>query len=127
MTIDAVLVAIQLRLPYKINLLTQDSDLETLYEMISNTSDPILSLDIVKKNFDISNHEVNTHNHKLSPIEDIIPSHIVQNTHIQKIIEKENKRLNALNGNQYITLDKDDIKQLFSVEKWRDKQLNKLI
>jgi hypothetical protein len=37
MTIDAVLVAIQLRLPYKINLLTQDSDLENLYEMISNT------------------------------------------------------------------------------------------
>jgi hypothetical protein len=45
MTIDAVLVAIQLRLPYKINLLSQDSDLENLYEMISNTTEPILSLD----------------------------------------------------------------------------------
>lgn len=121
MTIDAVLVAIQLRLPYKINLLTQDSDLENLYEMISNTSDPILSLDIVKKNFDISKYEVDTHNQELQAIVDNIPEYI------QKIFDRENKRIKALNGKQYITLDKDDIKQLFSVEKWRDNQLNKLI
>ena len=118
MTIDAILVAIQL--PYKINLLSQDSDLENLYEMISNTSEPILSLDIVKKNFDISKHEVNTHNHQLQAISDDIPGYM------QKIFENENKRLKLLNGKQYITLDKADIKQLFSVEKWRDKQLNKL-
>jgi hypothetical protein len=127
MTIDAVLVAIQLRLPYKINLLTQDSDLENLYEMISNTSEPILSLDIVKKNFDISKYEVDTHNQELSP------SGLIQATldnipqYIQKILDRENKRIKALNGKQYISLDKDDIKQLFSVENWRDKQLNKLV
>lgn len=119
MTIDAVLVAVQL--PYKINLLTQDSDLETLYDRVSNTSEPILSLDIVKKNFDISKYEVHTHNHQLQAIVDDIPDHI------QKMLENENKRLKALNGKRYITLDKDNIKDIFSVEKWRDKQLNKLI
>lgn len=80
-------------LPYKINLKSQDKDLEELYERVSNTTEPILSLDIVKKNFDISNYVV----HK------------------------------ALNGKSVIYLDKDNIKDIFSVEKWRDKQLNKLI
>ena len=89
MTIDAVLVAMFNLLPYKINLKSQDKDLEELYERVSNTTEPILSLDIVKKNFDISNYAV----HK------------------------------ALNGKSVIYLDKDN----FSVEKWRDKQLNKLI
>jgi hypothetical protein len=121
MTIDAVLVAMFNLLPYKINLLSQDSDLENLYEMISNTTEPILSLDIVKKNFDISKYEVNTHNHQLQAISDDIPDHI------QKMFENENKRLKLLNGKRYITLDKDNIKDIFSVEKWRDKQLNKLI
>jgi hypothetical protein len=121
MTIDAVLVAIQLRLPYKIHLLSQDSDLENLYEMISNTTEPILSLDIVKKNFDISKYEVNTHNRQLQAISDDIPDHI------QKIFENDNKRLKLLNGKQYITLDKDDIKEMFCIKLWRDKQLNKLI
>ena len=78
---------------YKINLKCQDKDLEELYERVSNTTEPILSLDIVKKNFDISNYVV----HK------------------------------ALNGKSVIYLDKDNIKDIFSVEKWRDKQLNKLI
>lgn len=119
MTIDAVLVAIQL--PYKINFVTQDSDLEYLYERVSNTTDAILSLDIVKKNFDIINYQVLTHNQELDIIKDEYPDHI------KKIFEIQNKRTNALNGKQYVSLDKDDIKQLFSVEKWRDKQLNKLI
>ena len=106
---------------YKINLKCQDKDLEELYERVSNTTEPILSLDIVKKNFDISKYEVNTHNHQLQAISDDIPDHI------QKMFENENKILKALNGKRYITLDKDNIKDIFSVEKWRDKQLNKLI
>ena len=118
MTIDAVLVAMFNLLPYKINLKTQEKD---LYERVSNTTEPILSLDIVKKNFDISKYEVNTHNHQLQAISDDIPDHI------QKMFENENKILKALNGKRYITLDKDNIKDIFSVEKWRDKQLNKLI
>lgn len=68
---------------YKINLKCQDKDLEELYERVSNTTEPILSLDIVKKNFDISNYVV----HK------------------------------ALNGKSVIYLDKDNIKDIFSVEK----------
>ena len=106
---------------YKINLKCQDKDLEELYERVSNTTEPILSLDIVKKNFDISKYEVNTHNHQLQAISDDIPDHI------QKMFENENKILKALNGKRYITLDKDNIKDIFSVEKQRDKQLNKLI
>jgi hypothetical protein len=121
MTIDAVLVAMFNLLPYKINLKTQEKDLEELYERVSNTTEPILSLDIVKKNFDISKYEVYTHNHQLQAISDDIPDHI------QKMFENENKRLKLLNGKQYITLDKDDIKEMFSVENWRDKQLNKLV
>jgi len=121
MTIDAVLVAMFNLLPYKINLESQDKDLEELYSFISNTTEPILSLDIVKKNFDISNYEVHTHNHQLQAIVDDIPDHI------QKMFENENKILKALNGKRCITLDKDNIKDIFSVEKWRDKQLNKLI
>jgi hypothetical protein len=68
MTIDAVLVAMFNLLPYKINLKTQEKDLEELYERVSNTTEPILSLDIVKKNFDISKYEVNTHNRQLQAI-----------------------------------------------------------
>jgi hypothetical protein len=55
MKIDAVLVAVQM--PYKINLLSKDKDLEELYERVSNTTEPIVSLDIFKKNFDISKYE----------------------------------------------------------------------
>ena len=120
MTIDAVLVAIR-EMPYKINLLSQDKDLEELYERVSNTTEPILSLDIVKKNFDISKYQVHTHNHELEVIKDEYPDHI------KKIFEIANKRLKALNGKQYISLEKDDIKQLFSTKLWRDKQLNKLV
>ena len=93
MTIDAVLVAMFNLLPYKINLKTQEKDLEELYERVSNTTEPILSLDIFKKNFDISKYEVHTHNHQLQAIVDDIPDHI------QKMLENENKRLKDLLGN----------------------------
>jgi len=119
MTIDAVLVAVQM--PYKINLLSQDKDLANLYERVSNTSDPILPLNNIKNNFDVSKYQVHTHNHELNVIKYEYPDHI------KKIFEKDNQRLNTLNGKQYITLEKDDIKQLFSTKIWRDKQLNKLV
>ena len=38
--------------------------------MISNTTEPIVSLDIAKKNFDINNYHIYTHNKKLSSLEE---------------------------------------------------------
>lgn len=125
MTIDAVLTARSLNgrpMLYKINLESKDSDLEELYEIISNTTDPILSLDTIKNNFDINNYKVHIHTHnKLIPLVDDIPDSV------KEIYERINKRLGLLDGKQYIELNKNDIKEMFSVEIWRNKQLNKLI
>jgi len=124
MTIDAVLVAMFNLLPYKINIETQEKDLEELYERVSNTTEPIVSLETLKLSFDVDKYKLLLHTHSQDEFNsDNIPSHILKKLHVQKILKKQNE----INGKQYIVLTKDDIKQLFSVENWRDKQLNKLV
>jgi hypothetical protein len=124
MTIDAVLVAMFNLLPYKINIETQEKDLEELYERVSNTTEPIVSLETLKLSFDVDKYKLLSHTHSQGEFNsDNIPSHILKKLHVQKILKKQNE----INGKQYIVLTKDDIKQLFSVENWRDKQLNKLV
>lgn len=119
MTIDAVLVAITM--PYEVFLDNVNKDLEYLYDQISNTSEPILQLNTIKKNFDINNYTIHISKHDPHEIKDEYPDHI------KKILETDNIRREGLNNKEYIKLNKDDIKNMFSVEIWRDNQLSKLI
>ena len=120
MTIDAILP--MMVLPYTINLETKDQDLEQLHQNISLSTEPIISLETLKQTFDIDKYKVQTHSQGEFN-SDNIPSHILKKAHVQKIL----KELNERNGRKYIGLTKDDIKQLFSLELYRDKQLNKIL
>lgn len=118
MTIDAIIE--MMVLPYTINIETKDQELERLHENISLSTEPIISLETLKHSFDINKYKVHTHQEFNS---DNIPSHILKNEGVQKIMKRWNER----NGRKYIKLTKEDIKQLFSLDLYRDKQLNKIL
>lgn len=117
MTIDAIIP--MMIIPYTINLETKDQDLEKLHQNISLSTEPIISLETLKLSFDIDKYKVYTHSQGEFN-SDNIPSHILKKPHVQKILRERNVK-------KYIELTKEDIKQLFSLELYRDKQLNKIL
>ena len=125
MTIDAIIPMMQL--PYTINLETKDQDLEQLHQNISLSTEPIISLHTLKLSFDIDNYVVKSYKWEQPSLTGTtldgqeLPTHIKQL--LQGITDREMKR----EGKQYIELTKEDIKQLFSIELYRDKQLNKIL
>jgi hypothetical protein len=125
MTIDAIIPMMQL--PYTINLETKDQDLEQLHQNISLSTEPIISLNTLKLSFDIDNYVVKSYKWEQPSLTGTtldgqeLPTHIKQL--LQGITDREMKR----EGKQYIELTKEDIKQLFSIELYRDKQLNKIL
>lgn len=125
MTIDAIIT--MMVLPYAINLETKDQDLERLHQDISLSTEPIISLKTLKLSFDIDKYKVQTHVWQ----EMILNLEIVDESTLEPAVKEALQRITdrgkQREGKQYIELTKDDIKQLFSLELYRDKQLNKIL
>jgi hypothetical protein len=121
MTIDAIIT--MMVLPYTIFLEKKDIYLEKLYIDVSNTTDPIISFTALKQTFNPDNYQVKVYKWeepKLLPGRDL-PDNIIATL---KRMKDEAARKE---GKQYIELTKEDIKELFSIELYRDKQLNKIL
>jgi hypothetical protein len=125
MTIDAIITMMQL--PYTINIETKDQDLEQLHQNISLSTEPIISLETLKLSFDIDKYKVYTH-----PVwqEPVLKPGVDESTlpdSVKEALRRIKDRAMIKEGKQYIELTKEDIKQLFSIELYRDKQLNKIL
>jgi hypothetical protein len=121
MTIDAIIT--MMVLPYTILLEKKDIYLEQLYLDVSNTTDPIISFTALKQTFNPDNYQVKVYKWeepKLLPGREL-PDNIIATL---KRMKDEAMRKE---GKQYIELTKEDIKELFSIELYRDKQLNKIL
>ena len=125
MTIDAIIT--MMVLPYTINIETKDQDLEKLHQDISLSTEPIISLKTLKNSFDIDKYKVYTHVWQ----EMILNTEIVDESTLEPAVKEALQRITdrgkQREGKQYIELKKEDIKQLFSLELYRDKQLNKIL
>lgn len=116
-----------MQLPYTINLETKDQDLEKLHQNISLSTEPIISLETLKLSFDIDKYKVYTH-----PVwqEPVLKPGVDESTlpdSVKEALRRIKDRAMIKEGKQYIELTKEDIKQLFSLELYRDKQLNKIL
>jgi hypothetical protein len=126
MSIDAIIT--MMMLPYTILLDKKEQDLEELYEKISITSDPIITLNSLKQNFNTDNYQVNVYkweepNFEGTTLEgcSTLPPDIVS------ALKNMKEKAMLKEGKQYVELTKEDIKNLFSIEKWREQQLNKIL
>ena len=123
MSIDAIIA--MLLFPYTINIESKEQDLEKLYQDINNTTDPIISLQMLKNTFDIDKYEVHTHVYQemvLNP--EINESKL--SVGVKEALQRMKDRAMIKEGKQYVNLTKEEIKNLFSIELYREKQLNKI-
>lgn len=127
MTIDAIITMMQL--PYTINIETKDQDLEKLHQNISLSTEPIISLETLKLSFDIDKYKVYTHPVWQEPVlkPGVDNSTLSLSVDVKEALRRIKDRAMLKEGKQYIELTKEDIKQLFSIELYRDKQLNKIL
>ncbi len=124
MSIDAIIA--MLLFPYTINIESKEQDLEKLYQDINNTTDPIISLQMLKNTFDIDKYEVHTHVYQemvLNP--EINESKL--SVGVKEALQRMKDRAMIKEGKQYVNLTKEEIKNLFSIELYREKQLNKIL
>lgn len=127
MTIDAIIT--MMIIPYTINLETKDQDLEQLHQNISLSTEPIISLETLKLSFDIDNYKVHTHPVWQEPVlkPGVDNSTLSLSVDVKEALRRIKDRAMLKEGKQYVELKKEDIKQLFSIELYRDKQLNKIL
>lgn len=125
MTIDAIIT--MMIIPYTINLETKDQDLEQLHQNISLSTEPIISLKTLKNSFDIDKYKVKSYKWEQPSLTGTTLDVQELPTHIQQLLQRMKGREMKREGKQYIELTKQDIKELFSIELYRDKQLNKIL
>jgi hypothetical protein len=125
MTIDAIIT--MMVLPYTINIETKDQDLEQLHQNISLSTEPIISLETLKQTFDIDKYKVQTHPVWQEPVLKPGVDNSTLPDSVKEALRRIKDRAMIKEGRQYIELTKEDIKQLFPLELYRDKQLNKIL
>jgi hypothetical protein len=125
MTIDAIIT--MMVLPYTINIETKDQDLEKLHQDISLSTEPIISLKTLKNSFDIDKYKVYTHVWQEMILNTEIVDESTLSVGVKEALRRIKDRAMIKEGKQYIELTKEDIKQLFPLELYRDKQLNKIL
>jgi AAA15 family ATPase/GTPase len=127
MTIDAIIT--MMVLPYTINIETKDQELEKLHQNISLSTEPIISLETLKQTFDIDKYKVQTHPVWQEPVlkPGVDNSTLSLSVDVKEALRRIKDRAMIKEGKQYIELTKEDIKQLFPLELYRDKQLNKIL
>ena len=109
MSIDAIIA--MLLFPYTINIESKEQDLEKLYQDINNTTDPIISLQMLKNTFDIDKYEVHTHVYQemvLNP--EINESKL--SVGVKEALQRMKDRAMIKEGKQYVNLTKEEIKNL---------------
>lgn len=126
MTIDAIIT--MMVLPYTINIETKDQDLEKLHQNISLSTEPIISLETLKLSFDIDKYKVQIHPVWQEPVlkPGVDNSTLSLSVDVKEALRRIKDRAMIKEGKQYIELTKEDIKKLFPLELYRDKQLNKI-
>ena len=127
MTIDAIIT--MMVLPYTINIETKDQELEKLHQNISLSTEPIISLETLKQTFDIDKYKVQTHPVWQEPVlkPGVDNSTLSLSVDVKEALRRIKDRAMLKEGKQYVELTKEDIKQLFPIELYRDKQLNKIL
>jgi hypothetical protein len=133
MTIDAIIT--MMVLPYPINIETKDQDLEQLHHFfeschnISLSTEPIISLKTLKLSFDMDKYKVYTYPVWQEPVlkPGVDNSTLSLSVDVKEALRRIKDRAMIKEGKQYIELTKEDIKELFSLELYRDKQLNKIL
>ena len=126
MTIDAIIT--MMVIPYTINIETKDQDLEKLHQNISLSTEPIISLETLKQTFDIDKYKVQTHPVWQEPVlkPGVDNSTLSLSVDVKEALRRIKDRAMIKEGKQYVELTKEDIKSLFSIELYRDNQLNKI-
>ena len=126
MTIDAIIT--MMVLPYTINIETKDQDLEKLHQDISLSTEPIISIETLKHSFDIDKYKVQTHPIWQEPVlkPGVDNSTLSLSVDVKEALRRIKDRAMIKEGKQYVELTKEDIKSLFSIELYRDNQLNKI-
>ena len=126
MTIDTIIT--MMLLPYTIHIETKDQDLERLYQDISLSTEPIISLETLKHSFDIDKYKVPTHPVWQEPVlkPGVDNSTLSLSVDVKEALRRIKDRAMIKEGRQYVELTKEDIKSLFSIELYRDNQLNKI-
>ena len=126
MTIDAIIT--MMVLPYTINIETKDQELERLHQNISLSTEPIISLETLKLSFDIDKYKVQTHPIWQEPVlkPGVDNSTLSLSVDVKEALRRIKDRAMIKEGRQYVELTKEDIKSLFSIELYRDNQLNKI-
>lgn len=124
MTIDAIIT--MMVLPYTINIETKDQDLERLYQDISLSTEPIISIETLKHSFDIDKYKVQTHVWQEMILNTEIADESTLSPAVKRALQRITDRGKQREGKQYVELTKEDIKSLFSIELYRDNQLNKI-
>jgi hypothetical protein len=126
MTIDAIIT--MMVLPYTINIETKDQELERLHQNISLSTEPIISLETLKLSFDIDKYKVQTHPVWQEPVlkPGVDNSTLSLSVDVKEALRRIKDRAMIKEGKQYVELTKEDIKSLFSIELYRDNQLNKI-
>ena len=126
MTIDAIIT--MMIIPYTINIESKEQELERLHQNMSLSTEPIVSLQTLKQTFNENNYQVKIYKwEELSLKPGVDNSTLPLTDPIKEILQRIKDREMIKEGKQYIELTKDDIKQLFSLELYRDKQLNKIL
>ena len=124
MTIDAIIT--MMLLPYTIHIETKDQDLERLYQDISLSTEPIISIETLKHSFDIDKYKVQTHVWQEMILNPEIADESTLSPAVKRALQRITDRGKQREGKQYVELTKEDIKSLFSIELYRDNQLNKI-
>lgn len=124
MTIDTIIT--MMLLPYTIHIETKYQDLERLYQDISLSTEPIISLETLKHSFDIDKYKVQTHSVWQEPVLKPGVDNSTLPDSVKEALRRIKDRAMIKEGRQYVELTKEDIKSLFSIELYRDNQLNKI-
>jgi hypothetical protein len=124
MTIDAITT--MMVLPYTIHIETKDQDLEKLHQNIILSTEPIISIETLKHSFDIDKYKVKTHIWQEPVLKPGVDESTLPDS-VKEALRRIKDRAMIKEGKQYIELTKEDIKQLLSLELYRDKQLNKIL
>jgi hypothetical protein len=125
MTIDAIIT--MMVIPYTINIETKEQELERLHQNMSLSTEPIITLKTLKRNFNTDNYPIKIYKWEEPSLTGTTLDGQELPPHVKAVMKNIRDIAMLKEGKQYIELTKQDIKELFSIELYREQQLNKIL
>ena len=125
MTIDAIIT--MMLIPYTINIETKEHELERLHQNMSLSTEPIITLKTLKQNFNTDNYTIKIYKWEEPSLTGTTLDGKELPPHVKVVMKNIRDTAMLKEGKQYIELTKQDIKELFSIELYREQQLNKIL